>query len=209
MATDPFAPPGFSSASTCRKWHLLPCTHHFSDLQFRHTEGCQNLHDGFLQNLNRHGISLLSTALSCLLPDPFEDVCPSFSSMSLLLNIVHVPSTDNTLPLSSHRRLRFLFWLLVTDPLSTTSLRTWSFEFSLSDRYEVFTAVFNWWWVGSFVRAVSWSYTKKSQSGVERNLPILTCTILPGSNLKVLYSQLIKHDNIWRRNPGRRHSVSS
>ena len=31
----------------------------------------------FLQNLNRHGISLLSILFSCLLPYPCEDCCPS------------------------------------------------------------------------------------------------------------------------------------
>ena len=83
IATDPFAPPffdvllGFPSASTCRKWHLPPCTQPFADLWFRHTGGCQNLHDGFWQNLNRHGISLLSNVFSCLLPDPCEDCWPS------------------------------------------------------------------------------------------------------------------------------------
>ena len=83
IATDPFAPPffdflfGFPSASTCRKWHLSPCTQPYSDLQFRHTGGCQNPHDGFLQNVNRHGISYLSFELSYLLPDPCEDFCSS------------------------------------------------------------------------------------------------------------------------------------
>ena len=79
MATDPFAPPffdfllGFPSASTCRKQ-----IHPFSDLQFSHTGGCQNVHDGFLQNLNRHGISLLlSEEISSLLPDYFEGFGPS------------------------------------------------------------------------------------------------------------------------------------
>ena len=35
------------------------------------------MHDGFSQNLIRHGISLLSKELSSFLPDPFEDVLPS------------------------------------------------------------------------------------------------------------------------------------
>ena len=34
-------------------------------------------HDGFLQNLNRRGISFLSNEFSCLLSDPYEDFCPS------------------------------------------------------------------------------------------------------------------------------------
>ena len=49
----------------------------FSDFEFRHTGGCQNPHDGFLQNLNRHGISLLSFEFSCLLLDHCEGFCSS------------------------------------------------------------------------------------------------------------------------------------
>ena len=56
-------------------------------------------------------------------------LCHDWNCTSLLWNIVHVPSTENTLPLSSQRRLSFL--------LTVTSFRTWSFEFSSSDQFEV------------------------------------------------------------------------
>ena len=61
--TDPFTPLvfdfllGWASASTCR--HLLPYLHPDSDLQLRHTGGCQKIHDGFVhfhQRKFRHGI---------------------------------------------------------------------------------------------------------------------------------------------------------
>ena len=44
----------------------------------------RNPHDGFLQNLNRHGISNLSLELSCFLPDPSEDFCSSPVSLFCL-----------------------------------------------------------------------------------------------------------------------------
>ena len=44
----------------------------------------RNPHDGFLQNLNRHGISFLSLGFSCLLPDPREDFCSSPVSLFCL-----------------------------------------------------------------------------------------------------------------------------
>ena len=138
---------------------------------------CQNLHDGFLQNLNRHGISLLSKELSCLLPDPCDDSFPSPSVcfafewdageddrpfclwplplfpvayMSLLWNTVHVPSTENTLPLSSQRRLSFLF--------DSSSFRTMKFRVLTIWSIWSFTAVFKRKWFGSLLRAVSSSY---------------------------------------------------
>ena len=145
IATDPFAPPffdvllGFPSASPCRKWHLPPCTQPFADLWFRHTGGCQNLHDGFWQNLNRHGISLfliqrvfLFTAWSLcgLLTLAVSLFClrvgckrrrSSFLSLTFVplfrgtlgswLKLHESPSTENTFPLSQ-RRLSFLFLTL-------------------------------------------------------------------------------------------------
>ena len=60
-----------------------------------------------------------------------------WNCMSLFWNIVHVPSTENTLPLSSQRRRSFLFdsWWLILFPQLPSGL--WSFEFSSSDQYEV------------------------------------------------------------------------
>ena len=55
---------------------------------------------------------------------------------NLLWNIVLVPSTENTPPLSS-QRLSFLldsWWLLLFPQLRS---RLWSFEFSSSDQHEV------------------------------------------------------------------------
>ena len=48
-------------------------------------------------------------------------VCHDWNYMGLLWNIVHVPSNESPLPLSSQRRL-------VTAPLSTTSFRTLKFR---------------------------------------------------------------------------------
>ena len=72
-------------------------------------------------------------------------VCHDWNNMSLILNIVHVSSTENTLPLSSQRRLSFLFWLLVTDPRSTTSLQTLKFPSVIIWRKWSFTTVINMW----------------------------------------------------------------
>ena len=52
-------------------------------------------------------------------------------------------------------------------------------------------------------------HTRPTQSEVEQNSVILTCTILPGSHLRAFRSLIIVHDPIWRRNLGRRRSVNS
>ena len=69
--------------------------------------------------------------------------------MNLLWSIVHVPSIENTLSLSSHRRLCFLFWLSVTDPSSTTSFRILKFQFLIIWSLWSFAPVFNCWWFRS------------------------------------------------------------
>ena len=66
-----------------------------------------------------------------------ELVCHDWNFMSLLSNIVHVLSTQHTLPVSSPRMPSFLFdsWWLILFPQLRFGL--WSFEFSSSDQYEV------------------------------------------------------------------------
>ena len=64
----------------------------------------------------------------------------------------------NTLPLSFQRKRSLLFWLLVTDLLSTTSFRTLKFRVLIIWSTWIFTVVFNCWQFGSLLRAVSWSY---------------------------------------------------
>ena len=61
-------------------------------------------------------------------------VCDDWNYMSLLLNIVHVPSTDSILPLSSPR-WPFFPWLLLLFPQLRSGL--WNFDFWSSDQYEV------------------------------------------------------------------------
>ena len=63
-------------------------------------------------------------------------VCHDWNYMGLLWNIVHVPSNESTLPLSSQRRL-------VTAPLSTTSFRTLKFRVLIMWQIWSFTGVFN------------------------------------------------------------------
>ena len=90
--------------------------------------------------------------------------CHDWNCMSLLWNIVHVPSTENTLPLSFQRRLSFLFWLLVTDLLSTTSFRTLKFRVLIIWSTWFFTTVFNCWQFGSWSYKANtvWSWTEFS-----------------------------------------------
>ena len=100
------------------------------------------------------------------------------------LNIVHVPSTENTLPLSSLRRLSFLLdtWLLIL----FQQLRSgpWSFEFSSSEQYEVLqtSSIVNKssaHYIGQFL-----GQTKPTQSEAEQSPVILTAHS--------------SHDHIWR-----------
>ena len=86
--------------------------------------------------------------------------CHDWNYMSLLWNIVQVSSTENTLPLSSQRKLAFLpFWLLVTALFSTTSLQTLKFRVLIIWSIWTFTAVLNCWQFGvKLFRATSWSH---------------------------------------------------
>ena len=85
----------------------------------------------------------------------------------------HCPCTftENALPFSSQRRLSFLW----PDPLSTTTLRSVKFRVVIIWSTWSFTPVFNCW---SFA-SVLVDHVLPTQSEVEQNSPILTCTILP------------------------------
>ena len=102
----------------------------------------------------------------------------------------------------------FPFWLLVTDPLSTTSLRTLKFRVLII------------WSIWSFTDLPSWTtclsiYSNgflivQSQDSLKlnRSRAILTCTILPRSLLKAYHVLIIELDPIERRNLERRHSAN-
>ena len=187
-----------------------------------------------LQNLNRHGISLsihwvflftawslweclsLAISLFCLrivhfVSDPchcFQRLgCHDWNCVGLIWNTVHVHFTENTLLLSFQRRLSFLYdpWWLISCPQHRS--RLWSFEFSSSDQHEVSQLSLicdsSVPWFAPFL-----DRTMPSQSEFDQNLPVLTCTILPGSCLRAFHSQKINIDPIWRRHLGRRHSVN-
>ena len=104
--------------------------------------------------------------------------------VSLLRNIVHVPSTENTLTLSLLRKLSVLFasWWLLLFPQLRSGL--WHFEFSSSDQQEVLqkSSIVNNLYVHYFERFLD--RTKPRQSEAEQSPVILTCTIIPGSHLK-------------------------
>ena len=124
---------------------------------------------------------------------------------SLLWNTVHVPSTGNTLPLSSQRRFCFLFdpWQLILLPQHRSG--PWSFEFSSSDQYEVsqqFFFIVESLVLHCFVQLRD--HTRPSQFEVEMNSVMLTFFILPWSRLKEFRILLVLHDPIVHRNLGRR-----
>ena len=198
--------------------------------------GCHNLHDGFLQNLNRHGISLWSKDLSCLLPDPCEELRSSPSNgmqektivlfvsnlchcfqrleghdwnyMSLLWDIVHVPSTEKLsyFPLNTG----FLsFMTLVTDPLSTTSLRALKFPFSSCSQYEVSLQFLIAYSLVTHCFEQFLDRTRPTQSEAEQNPVILTSIFLPGPRLEAFHSLIMVHDPILHPNLGHRHSPNS
>ena len=149
-------------------------------------------------------IVLLSDHCTSLLVQVRDD----WNCVSLFWNIVHVLSTEHTLPLSFQRRISVLFdsWWLILFPQLRSGL--WSFEFSSSDTYEVlqmFSILKN-----SHVHYFEWflGRTMPRRSDAEQNLVISTRTILPGSHLKAYHLLIIELDPIQRRNLGRRHFVS-
>ena len=85
IATDPFAPPFFDffvglffCLNMSEMAFVAICTSFFQTCNSDTREDARTHMTEFLQTLNRHGISLfLSEELSSLLPDSFEDFCPS------------------------------------------------------------------------------------------------------------------------------------
>ena len=140
------------------------------------------LHQSWPSNLVREKTIVLFVSDHCT--SLLVLVCCDWNYMSLLLNIVHVFSTENTLPLSSQRRLSFLFdtwWLIIFPQLCS---RLWSFEFSSSDQFEVLqmSSIVDYLFVHCFEQFLG--RTKPTQSEAEQSLVILTCAILPGSHRK-------------------------
>ena len=127
--------------------------------------------------------------------------CHDSNYMSLLSNIVHVPSTENTLPLSSPRGLSFLFPLhnVALDSVVSSSHHLINVKF-----LQTFSIVNNLS-VHCFEQFLG--RTKPRQSKAEQSPVILTCTILPGSHLNA-FRLLIGLDPIERRSFGRRQSTS-
>ena len=127
-------------------------------------------------------------------------LCHDWNYMSLLWKIVRVPSTENTLTLSSQRRHSFLhdsWWLTLVPQLH---FGLWSFEFSSSDHYEVLQL--------SLFRAVSWSYKARTVwSWTEScNFALYNPSKITSKGIFSLTAN--KAYPIWRRNLGRRYSVN-
>ena len=135
-----------------------------------------------------------------------EAMCHDWDFMRLLWNTVHVPSPENTLPLSSQPRLCFLFdsWWLLLFPQLRYGL--WSFEFSSSDQYEVLqlSSILNYSVVHCFEQFQG--RTKPKQSEAEQSPVILTWKIRPFP--WACRKLIIEHDPIERRSLGRRHSAN-
>ena len=134
-------------------------------------------------------------------------LCHDWNYMIFLWTIVRLLSTENTLPLSPPRRLSFLFdsWWLIPFPQHRSGF--WSFEFSSSDQFEVLQ-LFSIVDSSAPGFAPLLDHKKPTQSGVEQNSEILTCTILPGSNQRAFHSLIIVHDPIRRRKLEHHHSVN-
>ena len=119
----------------------------------------------------------------------------------------HVPSTENTLHFPLDIGFFCLFWLLVTDPLSTKSFWASNFRFLIIWSIWTFHCSYQLlivWCAHCFEQLLD--HTMPSQCEVERNSVILTCTILPGSGQKAFHSLVIP---ILHRNLGHRHSAKS
>ena len=105
----------------------------------------------------------------------------SFGTLSVCLPLKHCPTFLSTRA------------FLIPFPLHRSGLR--SFEFSSPDKYEVLQ-------LSSICdSSVPWfapflDRTMPSQSEDEQNLPIWSCTILPGSYLTAIHSQTMKRDPI-------------
>ena len=130
-------------------------------------------------------------------------VCHDWNYMSLLLNIVQVCSTENTLPLS------FLSFLTLGD---WSSFHNFALDCEASSSHHLINM--------KFYRCLQSQITclpivsngfliVQSQDGETEQRPVtLTCTILPGSHLKACRWLITELHPIERRNIGRRHSAN-
>ena len=120
-----------------------------------------------------------------------ETTWVSFGTLTMCLPL----QTLSHLPLN----VGFLSFLTLGDcsSLSTTSFRTWSFDFSSSDQYEVLQTILI---LTNSVVHCFWQFLGRTKSRQSEAEQILTCTILPGSYLKAFHSLIKVHDPMWRRN---------
>ena len=114
-------------------------------------------------------------------------------------------STENTLHFPHN--VGFL-WLLVTDPLSTTSFQTLKFRFLIIWSIWSCTDVFNRKIFVCPCFELFLGRTKPRQSEAEQSPVILTCTIPPGPFLKAFRLLIMELDPIERRCLGRRRSAN-
>ena len=142
--------------------------------------------------------------------------------MNLILNVVHVPSTETklsflfdswwlwkeALPLSSQRRLRSFLTLGDWSPFHNFAL-----DSEISSSHHLINLIFLQ--TSSIVNNLSvhcfepfLDRTKPRQSEAEQSPATLTCTILPGSHLKACRLLIIDLDPIERRNLGCGHSAN-
>ena len=119
-----------------------------------------------------------------------------------------MPSTENTLPLSSHN-VGFLSFLTLGD----SSFHNFVPDSELSSSHHLNQYVVIQ--TSSIVNNLSnhcfdrfSNRTKPRRSEAEQSSVILTCTILPGSHTKACHLLIIELDPIERRNLGRRHSAN-
>ena len=129
-------------------------------------------------------------------------VLVSFGTLSLCLLL-------KTLPLSSQRRLCFLY-----DSGNRSSFHNIFSNSEVSISHHLINMKFHCSFQSLTVRILHCfvqllDHAKPSQSEVEQSPLILTCTILPGSRLEAFRLLLIVHDPIVHRNLGRGHSSNS
>ena len=138
----------------------------------------------------------------------FQTPNHGWNYMSLLRHIVHLPSTESILLLSSQRRLSFLIdsWKLLLSPQFRSGL--WSFKFSSLDHNEAFQLFSIWNSSVAFCFEKFLGRTRTTQSEAGQNPAILTCTILPGPFPLEFHLLITVHGPIERRNHGHRRSTS-
>ena len=102
----------------------------------------------------------------------------------------------------------FPFWLLVTDPLSTTSLRTLKFRVLIIWSIWSFTDLRSWITCLSIYSNGFLIVQSQDSLKLNRSRAILTCTILPRSFLKASHVLKTELDPSERRNLKRPHSAN-